>query len=554
MDIPEGQVSYLSGNIPPAPTSKLSTVHHLRENVFCDLVAEVCSIFDSDKNMVLTVTDYTEHEKLPYYNEGDNRPIGKASLLITLWDEHHHAARSMGIQAGHIVYLKNLVCRVTGGRIELAMRGYRGYGFKQLNPISLLSKDDDLARALTARKSRYVRDVQRSTRGAGLEPIHAEPATMAKQEPPQDEPPQPQRQPPRQLEQPPRQLEQPQSQQQPLVKQPVLQPLLQQLAQPLLPPPFSQQPLSQQPFTQQPDSQIFSQPFSQLPLSQLPAFQQPLSQQPAPQQPPLQQEEIKEERLTPRLATPVRDIRDPSPMAGSLGSTRVFTEQIKQEVARNKNAGKDNGHVLVPANVRVISYHPKDIRNFTIRICANCRHNYGGDKAGPICPTCNRRDILDYEYLFELGLEDEFGQQYAATVDNASAKTLLKTLNAGNLYKKHELRDKLLQCFALIGVIKGSQEEQARSTTFFRCCLRLDNDKQSTVSQYDAHTILDKTALSRSGYLSQEEESGQEVLRSSNSTGAALKRKAAEESHQSAKKRLHLEQAIPCKLVYTAIN
>jgi len=100
--------------------------------------------------MVLTVTDYTEHEKLPYYNEGDNKPIGKASLLVTLWDEHHQAARSMAIQAGHIVHLKNLVCRVTGGRIELAMRGYRGYGYKQMNPISFLSNDSGLARALTA--------------------------------------------------------------------------------------------------------------------------------------------------------------------------------------------------------------------------------------------------------------------------------------------------------------------------------------------------------------------------------------------------------------------
>jgi len=31
----------------------------------------------------------------------------------------------------------------------------------------------------------------------------------------------------------------------------------------------------------------------------------------------------------------------------------------------------------MPATVRVVSYYPKDIRNFTIRICSNCRHNYG---------------------------------------------------------------------------------------------------------------------------------------------------------------------------------
>lgn len=99
--------------------------------------------------MVLTVTDYTEHHQLPYYDEGDNRPIGKASLLVTLWDEHQATARTMDIKAGHIVYLKNLVCRATSGRIEMAMRGFNGRGYQQLNPISFLTKDDPLAKCLT---------------------------------------------------------------------------------------------------------------------------------------------------------------------------------------------------------------------------------------------------------------------------------------------------------------------------------------------------------------------------------------------------------------------
>ncbi|KAI8606343.1 hypothetical protein EDD21DRAFT_12615 [Dissophora ornata] len=131
----------------PAPVTplrvpgKLRTISQLEPSKFCDFIGEVSyhKVDHKYKNIVLVMTDYTDHPKLPP-QEGDGRLTG---ILVTLWDEHFDTAYQLNICVGQFLHLKNLCCKLNkNDRIELTMNGYRGKGFKQLDPIQILGQQD----------------------------------------------------------------------------------------------------------------------------------------------------------------------------------------------------------------------------------------------------------------------------------------------------------------------------------------------------------------------------------------------------------------------------
>lgn len=91
------------------------------------------------KKATLILTDYTEHADLPY-QDVEERPTGRASIIATLWDEHCQAAQDANLSMGDLVSLKNLVPKMSrNGHIELDMHGNRRY--QVINPVQKLGSD-----------------------------------------------------------------------------------------------------------------------------------------------------------------------------------------------------------------------------------------------------------------------------------------------------------------------------------------------------------------------------------------------------------------------------
>lgn len=102
------------------------------------------------ESTTLLMTDYTEHDSLPF-SDKDNRPIGKASLVVTLWDEHARMSVQIGVAPGQYLMLKNLVSKKdANGVIQLSMHGYRPHGraYRVSDPITILSAQDSLVQPL----------------------------------------------------------------------------------------------------------------------------------------------------------------------------------------------------------------------------------------------------------------------------------------------------------------------------------------------------------------------------------------------------------------------
>lgn len=87
----------------------------------------------------LILTDYTEHADLPY-QDVEERPTGRASIIATLWDEHCQSAQDANLSIGDLVSLKNLVPKKgRNGHIELDMHSNRRYLVS--NPVQKLGQD-----------------------------------------------------------------------------------------------------------------------------------------------------------------------------------------------------------------------------------------------------------------------------------------------------------------------------------------------------------------------------------------------------------------------------
>ncbi|KAF8935553.1 hypothetical protein BGZ47_009894 [Haplosporangium gracile] len=161
-DQPESP-SFLSQFKPAIPfgEKKLRTTSQLEQDKFCDYVGEVRYYkvedgwYGKNPKAVMVLTDYTEHDLLPF-QDAKGRPIGKASIITTLWDEHCATAEQKDIKAGDFVYLKNLQPKVgRNDTIELNMRGYRGRGYREMHPVVKLEPNDFRVKQLQIRKAKY---------------------------------------------------------------------------------------------------------------------------------------------------------------------------------------------------------------------------------------------------------------------------------------------------------------------------------------------------------------------------------------------------------------
>ncbi|KAF9214315.1 hypothetical protein BGZ59_003919 [Podila verticillata] len=84
----------LARNKPVKLLGKWRTTNQLEPATFCDYIGQHEMMQTGSESTTLLMTDYTEHESLPF-SDKDNRPIGKASLVVTLWDEHALAGTGM---------------------------------------------------------------------------------------------------------------------------------------------------------------------------------------------------------------------------------------------------------------------------------------------------------------------------------------------------------------------------------------------------------------------------------------------------------------------------
>ncbi|KAF9405990.1 hypothetical protein BGZ94_003283 [Podila epigama] len=156
-------------------TTKRRTTSQLEPSKFCDYIGLVCYVrYDrtlGNDTAVFVMTDYTENDLLPF-QDAENRPIGKASIIVTLWDEHAHQAQLMGVEPGQLLFLKNLLCKIDRhGVIQLSMNGYRPgrMHYKIPDPISILNPQNSLVEPLRQRKSRYEMQMASIDRGGRVE-------------------------------------------------------------------------------------------------------------------------------------------------------------------------------------------------------------------------------------------------------------------------------------------------------------------------------------------------------------------------------------------------
>ncbi|KAF8946745.1 hypothetical protein BGZ47_011489 [Haplosporangium gracile] len=169
--------SFLSQFQPPIFDPQLRTTSQLEPNVYCDYVAEVRYFkvedgwYGKKPRAVMTLTDYTEHPLL-LYQEAKGRPIGQASIITTLWDEHCQTAQRFGIKAGDLVYLKNLRPKIgPNGAIELNMNGHRGNGYPQVKPIQKLDQNDPFVGELRITTSANIASTRTTPAPQDIQPV-----------------------------------------------------------------------------------------------------------------------------------------------------------------------------------------------------------------------------------------------------------------------------------------------------------------------------------------------------------------------------------------------
>ncbi|KAG0005052.1 hypothetical protein BGZ79_007126 [Entomortierella chlamydospora] len=138
----------------------LRTVSQLLPDTFCDFVGEVCyfkpEYSGSGNKAVMAMTDYTQHEKLPF-QEGYGKVNGQATILVTLWDEHLQTALDLNVGVGQLLHLQNMLCKLNkNNTIELRMNGFRpGRGYQITEPIRVLDHKDPIAKDLRIRQAQY---------------------------------------------------------------------------------------------------------------------------------------------------------------------------------------------------------------------------------------------------------------------------------------------------------------------------------------------------------------------------------------------------------------
>ncbi|KAI1320126.1 hypothetical protein EDD11_002098 [Mortierella claussenii] len=402
-----------------ASLEKLRNVENLEVNRFCDFVCYIKAESGSNK-VILVMTDYTENPQLPIV-EGQGRVGGRSTILVTLWDEHSTEAQQKGLAAGQTLYLKNLLCKINrNGVIELNMNGYRGHGWKQIDPITVLHPKDPLARDLRLRRSQHMQG-EDGTPGSAYAKLSARSgittaAALAARE---------------------------QS------KEKEEAPSTSTFVTPSTPANVASS----------------SSEYPSLP-GQAPSVSRNIS---TPAHSPARVAPKHEEKLPVKMepatpSPPPSSFRATTPVARTstpMAPTRLLAERVQQEL---KESGQ-NGVQFLKMNVRVTGFEPKLIMDFSFASCSHCSFKYrpiSDSKLPSTCPSCHRGGSVVFKYAFMLKVMDEFQQTYNVHIDNDSAKTLLGShlADAGNLNKAVDRLAKLKKRLGRIGVVQPEQRKE----------------------------------------------------------------------------------------------
>ncbi|KAG9323841.1 hypothetical protein KVV02_007851 [Mortierella alpina] len=449
---------------------KLKTVSQMVPDKFYDFIGEVCYLSGSESNRTtMMMTDYTENEMLPYLESKGVRPKGKATILVTLWDEHFETFLKLKIKAGDVLYLKNLRCKVDLSNVfQLSMNGFKGRGFEQIDPIQILLPDDPRGKEVRARKAEYEMR-QLDTEGVALSGVHwpqmptssgytsytssALNATNAGSD----------------------------------IK------FSANTATPgtITGPQIATTNGTSSDTTMRASISIVGSgnwtnsyggsvrtsdwgnrcgfDDNRGTSGEKSNGRPPLA--PDPKVAPSEKLDVEEAPITP---------------------TRVLKEQLKNEISKrtrdatcnNRTSPQLSNHYCI-TSVTIEGFRPPTILNFLKATCQNCAYRYelhATKKTEPRCPRCKKGQIK-YSYDFDLDLKDDLGQTYEVHVGDDGARALLGSDFDPRLLSPEgnrllRVKNKL----AKIGIVEASEEApgstaslETKSSIWFDCCLRLSS-------------------------------------------------------------------------------
>ncbi|KAG0089990.1 hypothetical protein BGZ93_009556 [Podila epicladia] len=455
----------LAQNKPTRTLGKWKTTSQLKPAEFCDYLGQVLYFQhemaqSGSETTTLLMTDYTEHDSLPF-SDKDNRPIGKASLVVTLWDEHARVSVQMGVAPGQYLLLKNLVPRYDmNGVIQLSMHGFRpnpnSRAYRIPDPITILSPQDSLVQPLRLRKSRYELDL----------------AALNQEPPPEpDDPVEVKREP---SIAPTATLPEASTSNTSMVLT-VFAPAVkreQSLA------PLSTHPTN--PFCPQPSTESVT--ASTLPMEASSSSAPSATTSNEPELNPARNIQgsisliaVKEQPSEP---APAAFRSSPNPQDDS--PTEVLVDRLRQE-QRNSRKQKPYELQFLRMKAKVAGFRPTDINHFSMPECASCGHRYDPASAGNLpktCPQCSIANRVKYVHRFTLNLVDEFDQGIMVSVEDKDAKTLLGIdYDAMNMSKDSPRKEKLLERLSQIGVYPGKHDSAA--SKLLDCCIRISKTRDS---------------------------------------------------------------------------
>ncbi|KFH73592.1 hypothetical protein MVEG_00807 [Podila verticillata NRRL 6337] len=469
----------LARNKPVKLLGKWRTTNQLEPATFCDYIGQVCyfqheMMQTGSESTTLLMTDYTEHESLPF-SDKDNRPIGKASLVVTLWDEHARMSVQMGVAPGQYLMLKNLVSKKdANGVIQLSMHGYRPHhrAYRVPDPITILNAQDSLVQPLRLRRNRYELDLAALNQEPSPEP---EDSIDVKREP--------------------------------------------SIAPFAIPAPeasstshltsmasitFASSVKREQSVVPQAThvANILSQSYNE------PAIASTSMQMEASTSSTLGTsatcDDPKESNLALNIQggssmTANEQPPEPAPNATSRTSptsqdspTEVLVDRLRQE-QRNSRKRKPYELQFLRMKAKVAGFSPTDINHFSVPECANsnCNYQYDPASAGNLpttCPQCEAANRVRYVHRFTLNLMDEFDQGLMVSVDDKDAKTLLGPgYDAMNMSKDGPRKEKLLERLSQIGVCPGKHD--SATSKLLDCCIRIFKTSDCVEHKEEGHGI-----------------------------------------------------------------
>ncbi|KAG0214279.1 hypothetical protein BGX28_002387 [Mortierella sp. GBA30] len=501
---------------------KLKTISEMMPDKFYDFIGEVCYLQESLQNRaVLLMTDYTENELLPYQEGKGARPKGKYSVLVTLWDEHYETFLKLRIEPGDVLLLKNLRCKIDSRKIfQLAMNGYKGKGYQQMDPIQVLRPGDPRAKEFRIRKAQYEID-QFNKEGVAVSGVSPGPSSAS-----------------RRSVSPPSTIAIA-SITSPIVGGNDILPWTDISASvattlPALHPAATASSSVLEGSSSSTATKAIGTIETHIPATEnitrastligasssgsralsAALHEQPKAESESPKKPSVPKIKRSPSSMEESLG-PIQEDLGPGDLEAQCSPTRILRDRLMGEIRKGKRDAVNNKKMDPATSTHyctmsafVERFEPPLILNFVKAECQNCAHKFDPQpgKKKQACPRC-KMQIIKYKYEFVLQLRDEFGQAYEVQVESEGAQSLLGTDHDPRLLKPGDkwlgrLKEKL----ARIGIIEKEDENSGSTSSlhqqepiWFDCCLRLSGVQLEAPK---AETIPEEQEY---GYASQED-------------------------------------------------